>query len=524
MVKKFLTIDDLIKFCIQNNFAKFSSKESNAEICVQMPAVATFGESEDNKHTEGLIPFTASAYHDHVNLNKSNINEDVFEENTQSIPYRPILANIVENKDGVKDFGSHDFTIETDEDGNEKFIYQERPVGVIKKDYKIEYDKEADVNRAMIEGYLWEGYCQDAVDIMERRQKVDCSVELSIRELSFNAKDKVLNLDDYYVGGLTLLNENIGPGMAGSNVQLADFDAKNNSMYANFDINSKLVETLEKINTTLSNFNINNNAEGKEDNQVNKFEELLQKYNKSVEDVTFEYEGLSDEELESAFAEAFEETDPEPENEPETDPEPETFVKSFELSHSDIRYALYNLLGAYEEADNEWYYINSVYDTHFTYENWDGDKIYGQDYTKDGDNVAFDGERYNLHRELLTDSEYSELQNMRSNYAAISEKLQKYEKAEEDANKDALFVADEYKGINQTEEFVALMNDHKDFSVDELKEKLDGILLSYAKSGKLNFAVETQVNNTKKTTAKVAMANVQNTKKKNKFGSLFSLK
>lgn len=523
MVKKYLTIDDLIEFCIQNNFAKFSSKESNAEICVQMPAVATFGKSDDNKHTEGLKPFVAAAYHDHVNLNKSNIEEDVFEENTQSIPYRPILANIVENADGNKDFGSHDFTVETDDDGNEKFIYQERPVGVIKKDYSIEYDKEAGVNRAMIQGYLWEGYCQDAVDIMERREKVDCSVELSIRELSFNAKDKVLNLDDYYVGGLTLLNENVGPGMAGSNVQLADFNSKTNSMYTDFDINSKLVETLEKINTTLSNFNINN-AEGKEENQVNKFEELLQKYGKTVEDITFEYKDLSDEELESAFAEAFEENDPEPAADPAPDPEPENFVKSFELSHSDIRYALYNLLSAYEESDNEWYFINSVYDSHFTYENWDGDKIYGQNYTKDGDNVAFDGERYNLHRELLTDSEYTELQNMRSNYAAISEKLQKYEKAEEDANKDALFAMDDYKGIKETEEFTTLMNDHKEFTVDELKEKLDVILLSYAKAGKLNFAVVEELVDTKKPAAKVGLANVKSTQKKNKFGSLFSAK
>ena len=38
---------------------------------------------------------------------------------------------------------------------------------------------------------------------------------------------------------------------------------------------------------------------------------------------------------------------------------------------------------------------------------------------KDGDNVAFDGERYNLHREFLTDSEFAELQSMRSNYAAL---------------------------------------------------------------------------------------------------------
>lgn len=257
---------------------------------------------------------------------------------------------------------------------------------------------------------------------------------------------------------------------------------------------------------------------------MNKFEELLQKYGKTVEDITFEYKDLSDEELESAFAEAFEENDPEPASDPVSDPEPENFVKSFELSHSDIRYALYNLLSAFEESDNEWYFINAVYDSHFTYENWDGDKIYGQNYTKDGDNVAFDGERYNLHRELLTDSEYTELQNMRSNYAAISEKLQKYEIAEEDANKDALFAMDDYKGIKETEEFTALMNDHKEFTVDELKEKLDGILLSYAKAGKLNFAVVEEVVNTKKPAAKVGLANVKSKQKKNKFGSLFSAK
>lgn len=42
--------------------------------------------------------------------------------------------------------------METDENGEEKITYQERPVGVIKKDYTIEYDKEAGVNRAVIQG------------------------------------------------------------------------------------------------------------------------------------------------------------------------------------------------------------------------------------------------------------------------------------------------------------------------------------------------------------------------------------
>ena len=45
---------------------------------------------------------------------------------------------------------------------------------------------------------------------------------------------------------------------------------------------------------------------------MTKFEELLKKYNKTVEDITFEYEGLSDEELEEVFSTTFGESEPTP--------------------------------------------------------------------------------------------------------------------------------------------------------------------------------------------------------------------
>ena len=79
---------------------------------------------------------------------------------------------------------------------------------------------------------------------------------------------------------------------------------------------------------------------------------------------------------------------------------------------------------------------------------------------------------------------------MRSNYAAISDKLASYEKKEADEAKNALFESDDYKGIYKSEEFKGLKENHTEFSVDELKSKLDSLLLTYAKSGKLNFAVE----------------------------------
>ena len=54
--------------------------------------------------------------------------------------------------------------------------------------------------------------------------------------------------------------------------------------------------------------------------------------------------------------------------------EPEKFVLSYELSHGEIRYALYQLLSATMETDNEWYFIDQGLDDE--YKNWEGTKIY----------------------------------------------------------------------------------------------------------------------------------------------------
>ena len=60
----------------------------------------------------------------------------------------------------------------------------------------------------------------------------------------------------------------------------------------------------------------------------------------------------------------------------------------YELSHDDIRSALYGLLGA--ESDEDYYYtwILEVFDDKFIYQDCMEGKFYRQDYSKDGDNVA----------------------------------------------------------------------------------------------------------------------------------------
>ena len=555
--KKIMTISDLYKFCIKNNFCHFSSSTDNEEICVQMPAIF---EKEDNvdKDKEGLTPFVAKAYHDHINLNNSEIKPEVLESTLPSAMLRPILASIVTDEEtGEKDFGSHDFMFEEDEDGNEKIKYIEQPVGVIFGDNTIEYDEEDDVNRAILHGYLYNEYCQDAVDIMNRRKTVDCSVELSIREMSFNAADKVLTLDDFYVCGLTLLGSKVKPGMKGSKVTIEDFNKSNNSMFSN---NKKVIELLETLNNTLSNFNKEQSSvqilskEGGNDKNMDKFNELLEKYGKTAEDIDFEYVDMTDEELESKFEEVFgkleENSTSEPSNDEGTDDgdeseenpevkednacggggsgttkkkkknsvENEPMTKTYEISHDDIRYALYNLLASYEESDNDWYYITGVYDSYFVYESWNGGKIYGQKYTKDNDNVAFDGERYTLHKEYLTDSEYAELQSMRSNYAALKEFKETAEKNELHAKREEILNSEKYEAVSETDAFKELVKNMDNYSLEELEKEAKIIFAD-------NFNMETFAVHAEKvqknSTVKV-FANVNKSKKDSRYGNLFS--
>lgn len=559
MNRRIMTVDELYSFCLKNNFSRFDSKEFGKELVVEMPANFEKSENETDKMTEGMTPFVSRAFHDHVNLNKSEIKEQDFKDNLPSSHLRPILANIVKDEEtGELDFGSHDYHIEevteTDENGNkviiEKTVYDEQPIGVIDGSMtSIEYDEEAKVNRAVLHGYLYNEYCQDAIDILNRRGTVDCSVELIIRELSFDSVSKTLVLNDFYVAGLTLLSAKCRPGMAGSNFKIEDFSADKNTF--NF-VENKLIEMQARLNELEARFNINNDQNnGQNENQeeggnknMDKFNELLSKYGKTIEDVDFDYEGLTDEELDQKFESVFGEvqsddaddvdnpednsSDDEPSDDEETpkideiegesdetsnnEPEikednacgggskkkkkcsEESMSRTYEISHDEIRYSLYQLLMPYEEAENDCYWIMDVFDTYFVYQSYTG-KTFGQKYTKDNDVVAFDGERYELFLEYLTASEMAELKDMRSNYSSIIEQLNAYKYAEDIADKLSIFEDEGYSAYLDTDEFKNLMSEDtlKKFTKEELIEKADAALgkaVKEAKTYSFNFSNE----------------------------------
>ena len=548
--RKLMTIDDLVKFCREQNFTKFSSKESGYKLAVQVPTTFEIDENVDDDH-RGMLKLKFRIFHTGLNRNGSFVSEESAKAAMPTIKNRPIMAAIHQLDDGEWDFEAHNFeVVKNEETGEEEIVYIEKQVGSFdESDPFFEYDEELDKTYVCSYGYISEEYTK-AADIIRRKNGTKNSCELSIEELSFNAKESYLSLDKFYVAASTLLGSKkdgteIGEGMLGSRADIADFSERNNSVFA--QINNELLNEIKKLNENLSRFNIESLKEG--GNEKVKFNELLEKYGKTVEDITFEYENLSDEELEAKFAEVFgeddtdgegadpesasegdegtdnssdegaepegNEGDPEPEGEPAGEQFAEKLVRTFEISHEDTRYALYNLLSSFEELDNEWYWITNVYDSYFVYENWEGTKIYRQDYSKNGDNVSFENERVELFKELLTASEKAELDALRSNYSAISEKLAQYEA---EPNKMEILNSESYAKIAETKEFVELRDNHFDLSVEEVSAKADEILLAYAKGGNFNFSAEPE----KKTVGMTRLPIQTKGNKKSRYGSLFS--
>lgn len=568
MNKRIMTVDELYSFCLKNKFAKFDSKEFGKELIVEMPANFEKSDNETDKMTEGLTPFVSRAFHDHINLNKSEIKEQDFNDNLPSSNLRPILANIVKDEEtGELDFGAHDFHIEKiiqiDQNGNEsvveKTVYDEQPIGVIDgSKTSIEYDEEAKVNRAVLHGYLYNEYCQDAIDILNRRGTVDCSVELVIREMSFDASSKVLVLNDFYVSGLTLLSSKTKPGMAGSNFKIEDFSIDNDY----FKFTNRLNELQAKLDELEARFIINNSSRREEEIEVenikDNFEEVTEEEVTETEETTEEEVTVAENESDETVDETSEEESVEvTENEEETTEEEaevkednacgggsgskkkkkkkcseenESMIRSYEISHDDIRYALYNLLSSYEELDNEWYYITGVYDAYFVYESCNAGKIYGQKYTKDNDVVAFDGERYILHKEYLTDLEYAEIQNMRSNYAELKAYKENTENEKLHAQREEIINSEKYAVLAEknesgefiNEKFAKLVSEMDNYSLTDLEMQIKVIHSDYI-TEHATFS-EHAKEPEKKIVSKKQFSNPEkkDTKKTSRYGNLFS--
>lgn len=541
MSKRILYLEDLYDFYSQSTESVHYSandEDVNAEcgpIVVQTRGKAVFEKADDE---DGLTRVKIRAAHTGLNLNQSSIDIDVMNKALPSLKNRPILGYI-HDVDGKPQFEGHEMHV--GDDGN--VVYDERPIGIVPEsnNAKIVYDEETGKSYVETDGYIFDEY-SEAKQIFEREGECPCSVELSIRDLSYNAKDKVLIINDFFFSGITVLGyrdngERVNPGMEGANIKLADFTQRAYKA----DFSEQVIEMQGKLDALLSHFNIGQSSaqvsckEG--GNEMSDFENkdaLIEE--PIVEDSKFEDDSVEESVAEDVASpegdstvEPIEEqgTQEEVVEEPVAEDAPveaiENMSRTYELSHDDIRCALYELLAVREEESGEYFFIVDVYDDYFVYESCCGGGYVGQKYIKDDDNIAFDGEPYVLHAQYLTDSEQEILDAMRANYESLVEFKNATEQATLHAEREAVMADVKYSIIAECKDgkytnaaYADLYENMDKYSCDELDEKLKVIVGEYALNGGKFEAIEAS----EKRSTPMFFRNVNKNDKKNKYGTL----
>ena len=496
MSKQILTLEDLVQFCKNQKIKRFDANEFGKQICVKVNNIATF-EEESDVSNDGFMHLLFKVCHAGENRNYSNISKENLEKYKDTIKYRPVLASIITSPDdaSVLDFNSHD--IEIDDNGNP--IYIEKQVGCFTADEPfLQYDEQNDKTYLMAHAVIPEEYTASA-DIIRRKGGTKVSCEIAIDTMNYNEDTGILDIIDFSFLGCCLLGDHVTEGMAGARADIesiADFSAENNSVTANAEFNNTLVETLKKLNETLDKFNNKSPDEKGGEDAMNKFEELLELYGLEESEIEFEVEGLSDEDLEAAFTEAFGDAEEfkkkkkcsEENSEGDDDfagcgkkkkrcsVNAEAGTVEFEMSHDDVRMALYSLLESTLDEDS-YSWICEVYDNYFVYQKEtysdSGYKCnyYKQNYSKNNDNVELSGDAVEVFSTFVTESEKTALDMMRAQYDELKKFHDETIAAQDQAKKDAILNDEKYSEIADTEQFAELKKDAAKFSVEELETK-----------------------------------------------------
>ena len=88
-IKKLLTLEDLAKFCKEQNFSKFSSKDTGYQLSVQVPA--NF-EVENTEYQDNTLLFgKVKVFHIGPNRNGSSVTKSAAEKALNTIAYNLCL-------------------------------------------------------------------------------------------------------------------------------------------------------------------------------------------------------------------------------------------------------------------------------------------------------------------------------------------------------------------------------------------------------------------------------------------------
>lgn len=490
---------------------KSTSKKMNMQYSAHLSDIVEVNESFD----KGLMRI---AYHGN-NRNRSRITKPNFEKALPTLAYVPVVANYSVKENQI---GSHDSAYETNKDGDLVEYNVTTPVGLVPENFKWYWEE---VNEA--DGSLHEYLCaeillwkrQAAYSHIKENGITDQSMEIAVSEGKF-ADDGYYDIEDFTFTALCLL-ESAEPC----------FESAALHTYSDKEFTDQYTEMYKEFKLLFSAQLPDDGADIKEQNFKEggngtlKLDELMKLYNVTSEDITFETEGLSDEELEAAFKEAFE-------KEPESTPVPEE-GEDFALS-SQFQESLYEAMSV-KKIDSEYgaydRYAVVDYDTAanevYAYDRKDY-RLYGFSFSVSGDKISVDFKSAKRKKYAIVDytegdadftleefatpiveeakaivkKEYedriAEFEATESELTTLREFKKNVEDAELNAKKNEILNAAEYSVLADNEEFKKLIEDKESYSLDDLQTKADVIFAKHVKTTKSFSMVEEPESKTNK--------------------------
>lgn len=343
----------------------------------------------------------AIAYHGD-NRNFSSISKEVFENAIPSLYGIPVVG---EWKENIDDYGTHGGKIEISDEGI-NYVETTKPIGFVDSQAKVWWEditeEDGTINEYLFsECFLWTGRYPETVKILEGNSPQSMEIQVDSGE---SREDGYFEINSFEFSALCVLGEAVEPAFQSSGFSQFNLDKETFKTEFNLmvkELKQSLFEGGESVGEKFEEEVVETTEETFEETITGEVEETTVDASEEVAEIEENTEEFSNT------------------NTDKVETEEEKFTKVFELSHDDIRSKLYTLLYKVEEEDDEYYYIQKVYDNYFIYGGWDEDACYKQGYIATDVDVAFEGERAQIFIEYLTAEELEELNNMRNKYSLL---------------------------------------------------------------------------------------------------------
>jgi hypothetical protein len=230
------------------------------------------------------------------NRNNSYISKEAFEKALPTIYNCPIIGEFVET---IEDWGSHGGKIEISDKGI-KYIHTTKPYGVINESSEIAWEdvveEDGTINTYLCAtGYLWTGRYKELESVIKDSKSQSMEIEISDGSFQTISGKQVYAINDFVFSAFCILGSDIEPCFESANVTAYnfnkdDFKAEFGKMlneFKQFSIQNQSSNEVDNINDSVDKGGM----------QVDKLE-LVAKYNLTVEQLNFNIDEYSIEELE----------------------------------------------------------------------------------------------------------------------------------------------------------------------------------------------------------------------------------